>query len=175
MCDGKLTLEKAIEIGHIFKLGTRYEKMGARVQNEAGENVPIVMGCYGVGITRCLAAILEANHDEAGMVWPMKVAPYEVVITVVRPKDIRTAEVADRIYDALIDARIEVLLDDRDERPGVKFKDADLIGIPYRVTVGPKGVEAGTIELKRRAGGSTRELPIDRAAGEIIEAVLDDR
>jgi prolyl-tRNA synthetase len=175
MCDEPLALEKAIEIGHIFKLGTRYEKMGARVQNEGGQNTPILMGSYGLGITRNLAAIVEANHDEAGMVWPLSVAPYEVVVTVVRPKDVRTAEVGDRIYDALVDAGIEVIIDDRDERPGVKFKDADLIGIPYRVTVGPKGVEAGTVELKRRAGEAMRELPIDRAAGEIIEAVLDER
>jgi len=175
-CSKPLAVAKTIEVGHIFKLGTRYSEMlDAKVLDEHGKKVPIVMGCYGIGIERTMAGVVEANHDENGIVWPINVAPFEVVVSVVKPKDVATLEAGERIYDALVEAGIDVLLDDRDERPGVKFKDADLVGFPYRVTVGPKGVEAGTVELKRRRDGETRELPVERAAEFVVESVLDER
>ena len=122
-----------------------------------------------------MAAIVEAHHDDAGIVWPLNVAPFEVVVTVVKPKDEGCRETGERLYEALIEGGIDVLLDDRDERPGVKFKDADLIGVPYRLTVGPKGLQEGVVELKARSSGETRNLPVERAAETLIEFVLHDR
>jgi prolyl-tRNA synthetase len=176
MCSGLLAVFKTIEVGHIFKLGTKYsEAMGAAVLDANGRSVPIVMGSYGIGLERNMAAVVEANHDENGIVWPVNVAPYEVVVSVVKPKEVGCLEAGERIYDALVKAGIDALLDDRDERPGVKFKDADLVGIPFRVTVGPKGLAEGVVELKRRRGGEARDLPVARAAAAVIEAVLDER
>jgi prolyl-tRNA synthetase len=176
MCDRTLGVAKAIEIGHIFKLGTRYsEPLDAKVQGEDGVARPIVMGSYGIGVERNMAAIIETHHDESGIVWPMNVAPFEVVITVVKPKDVDCREVGERLYEAVSAGGIDVLLDDRDERPGVKFKDADLIGIPYRVTIGPKGLADGVVELKSRRTGDTRDLQLRHAAETVIEAVLDER
>jgi prolyl-tRNA synthetase len=176
MCEGPLRVDKAIEVGHIFKLGTRYsEKLGASVLDESGAARPIVMGSYGIGIERLLAAVVERSHDDAGIVWPLAVAPYEVLITVVNPKDAATSDAAGALYDALRGAGIEVLLDDRDERPGVKFNDADLIGIPYRVTVGPKGLKEGKLELTRRQTRVARSLDLHKAAGSITETVLEER
>jgi len=175
-CGAPLSVHKTIEVGHIFKLGTRYsEAFDARVLDEGQAARAIVMGCYGIGIERTMAGVIEANHDEAGIVWPVNVAPFEVVVSVLKPKDVKNLETGERIYEALIGAGIDALLDDRDERPGVKFKDADLIGIPYRITVGPKGIEAGSVELKRRRDGEVSELPIERAAETVTEAVLDER
>ena len=176
MCEKPLAVCKAIEVGHIFKLGTKYsEAMDARVQDENGVSHPIVMGSYGIGVERSIAAIVEAHHDDAGIVWPVNVAPFEVVVSVIRPKDVDCNEAAMRIYEALQKGGIDVLLDDRDERPGVKFKDADLVGIPFRVTVGPKGLADGVVELRSRRTGETRDLPVTRAAETTIEAVLDER
>ena len=176
MCEKPLAVFKTIEVGHIFKLGTKYsEAMDARVLDANGVAKPIIMGSYGIGVERNLAAIVEAHHDEAGIIWPMNVAPYEVVVTVVKPKDVECSEAGDRLYDALVAGGIDVLIDDRDERPGVKFKDADLVGIPYRLTVGPKGLADGVVELRSRRTGESRDLPIDRAAETVIEAVLDER
>ena len=176
MCAAPLAVTKTIEVGHIFKLGTRYsEKLGANVLDEQGRTLPITMGSYGIGIGRVMASIVEHSHDENGIVWPMSVAPFEVVVTVVNPKDVETAEAGERLYDALRERGIEVILDARDERPGVKFKDAELVGIPYRLTVGPKGLERKIVELKRRRGGHARELPLDRAAEVVAESVLEER
>ena len=176
MCDKPLDVYKTIEVAHIFKLGTRYsEAMGAKVLDENGAAQPIIMGSYGIGVERNMAAIVEAHHDEAGIVWPLNVAPFEVVISVVKPKDVACSEAGDRLYDALVAGGIDVLIDDRDERPGVKFKDADLVGIPYRLTVGPKGIADGVVELKSRVSGEVRNLQIDRAADTVIETVLDER
>ena len=133
------------------------------------------MGSYGLGLDRNLAAIVEANHDEAGIIWPVNVAPFEVIVSVVKPKDVKCMETGEQIYEALLGDGIDVLLDDRDERPGVKFKDADLVGIPYRVTVGPKGLENGVVELKSRIDGVTRDVEVNRAAMTIRETVLDLR
>jgi prolyl-tRNA synthetase len=176
MCDAPLSVGKAIEVGHIFKLGTKYsEALGASVLDEQGRSHPIVMGSYGIGIGRAMAAVAEAHHDANGLRWPVRVAPFEVVVSVVNPKDVATAEAAERIHEALLAAGIESLLDDRDERPGVKFKDADLVGIPYRVTVGPKGLAEGKVDLLRRRDGTTRSLDVHKAADWTAEAVLEDR
>ena len=176
MCQAPLSVHKTIEVGHIFKLGTKYsEAMGAYVQDEKGASVPIVMGSYGIGLERSLAAVVEANHDESGICWPVNVAPYEVVITVVKPKDVECHEAGERLYEKLREAGLDVILDDRDERPGVKFKDAELVGFPYRVTIGPKGVADGVFELVRRRDGQKRDMKIAHAAETVIEAVLDDR
>ncbi len=176
MCEAGLAVQKTIEVGHIFKLGTRYsEKLGAAVLDEAGRSRPIVMGSYGIGIGRCMAAVAERCADAAGIAWPLPVAPYEVVLTLLNPKDVATSEAAGGIYDALVKEGIEVLFDDRDERPGVKFNDADLIGIPYRLTVGPKGLAEGRVELVRRRTRESRNLELQKAAREVAERVFEER
>lgn len=176
MCEAELSVRKTVEVGHIFKLGTRYsEALGAAVLDENGKSVDIVMGSYGLGIGRCMAAIVERNHDENGIVWPVNVAPYEVVVTVVNPKDVKSLETGTRLYETLGEAGIDVILDDRNERPGVKFKDAELVGIPWRITVGPKGLEAGNVEVFRRRGAKKRDVPVERVAEVVRESVLEDR
>jgi prolyl-tRNA synthetase len=175
-CGGPLDLWKGIEVGHIFKLGTKYsETFGVYVQDETGESHPIIMGSYGIGVERGMAAVVEASHDEKGIVWPVSVAPYEVVITVVRADDPATIEAADRLYAELADSDLEVLLDDREERPGVKFADAELIGIPYRVTVGPRGVADGVVELTTRRGLGTEEIALGAVAEWLMERVVAER
>jgi prolyl-tRNA synthetase len=176
MCDAPLAVDKTIEVGHIFKLGTRYsEALGASVLDEHGESQTIIMGSYGIGIERTMAAVVERRNDAAGIVWPLSVAPFEVVVTVVNPKDAATSDAGNAIYDALRSEGVEVLLDDRDERPGVKFKDADLVGIPFRVTVGPKGLAEGNVEFLRRAGGESRAIELTKAARYIVDTVLEER
>ena len=176
LCEGPLAMKKSVEVGHIFKLGTKYsEALGASVQGEDGKALPIIMGSYGIGIGRCLAAVVERNHDEKGIVWPVNVAPFEVVISVLNPKDVATAEAGERLYEELTKAGIDVIIDDRDERPGVKFTDAELVGIPWRLTVGPKGLAARKLELQRRKDGRKRELDLDKAGDAVIETILEDR
>jgi prolyl-tRNA synthetase len=171
-CGSTLSVFKAIEVGHIFKLGTFYaEPLGVKVLDADGATVPVVMGSYGIGVERNMAASVEANHDDKGIVWPLEIAPYAVVITVLRPDDELPMTEAERLYDALTDAGVDVLLDDRDERPGVKFTDAELIGVPYRVTIGPRGVADGVVELVERRTGDSRELPLDVALDEILALV----
>ncbi len=171
-CGQPLEVFPAIEVGHIFKLGTFYaEPLGVTVLDENGTSVPVVMGSYGIGVERNMAAAVEANHDGAGIVWPMAIAPYHVVVTVVRPDDDATMSVAETIYADLTAAGVEVLLDDRDERPGVKFTDAELIGVPLRVTVGPRGIAAGIVELVERRDGSSRDVPIDEIADTVADMV----
>ncbi|MFP6662104.1 MAG: proline--tRNA ligase [Myxococcota bacterium] len=176
VCEAPIAVFKTIEVGHIFKLGTKYSAaLGAKVLDENGSPVPIVMGSYGIGIERTMAAVVEASHDEAGISWPVNIAPFEAVVTVLNPKDVKVSETAEHIYEDLVAAGIDVLIDDRHERPGVKFKDAELIGIPYRITVGPKGVENGVVEFMRRRDGESREVEIARAAETAAEAVLEER
>jgi prolyl-tRNA synthetase len=176
MCAAPLGVAKTIEVGHIFKLGTRYsEKLGAVVQDESGASVPIVMGSNGIGVGRVMASIVEACHDANGIIWPVTVAPFEVVISVLNPTDVEAQEAGERLYDALRAMGIEVILDTRDERPGVKFKDAELVGIPYRLTVGPRGLAEKKVEFVRRRDGTKRELPLDRAAETVAEAVFEER
>jgi prolyl-tRNA synthetase len=176
LCGGSLELWKGIEVGHIFKLGTKYsETFGVYVQDESGKSHPIIMGSYGIGVERGMAAVVEAGHDEKGIIWPVSVAPYEIVITVVRPDDSATMEAAESLYADLSRAGVEVLLDDREERPGVKFADAELIGIPYRVTVGPRGVEQAVVELTTRRDLVTEEVRLGQVAGRLTELIHGQR
>jgi prolyl-tRNA synthetase len=162
---GALDLWKGIEVGHIFKLGTKYsEAMGAIVQDENGESKPIIMGSYGIGLERSMAAVVEASHDDAGIVWPWEITPYHVILTLLRQQDEAVVDAGDRLYEELTAAGYEVLLDDRAERPGVKFADAELIGIPYRVTIGPRGLENGLAEFTTRSTMETVEIPLDAVA-----------
>ncbi len=171
VCGAPVKHARGIEVGQVFKLGTKYsESMGAMYVDENQKEQPIVMGCYGIGVTRTLAAVVEQHHDDNGIIWPMSVAPYHVIITLVKPDDEAQAAAAEKIYKALVDARVEVLLDDRKERPGVKFKDADLLGIPVRITVGKLAGE-GKVEYKLRRDADKEEITIEEAISRAIEIV----
>lgn len=171
-CGIPLRVFTAIEVGHIFKLGTFYaEPLGVTVLDKDGKMVPVVMGSYGIGVERNMAASVEANHDERGIVWPIEIAPFHVVITVLRPDAEASIEVSDRLYNELSEAGIEVLLDDRDERPGVKFNDAELIGVPFRITVGPRGIDNGIVEFVQRKSGESSDVPIDAVVAEVVRLV----
>ena len=166
-CDGVLVVYKAIEVGHIFKLGTKYsEAFGATVLDENGKAQPIIMGSYGIGLGRAVAAVAEVHNDDKGLVWPVAVAPWEVVVTLVKTDDV-TMAAGERIYSELQAAGIDVLLDDRNERPGVKFNDAELIGIPFRITVGPRGLADGEVEFVARAGGDATQIALNDVAGHV--------
>jgi prolyl-tRNA synthetase len=171
---GKLTAYKGIEAGHIFVLGTKYSHaMGATYIDEKQQTREVVMGCYGIGVSRLVATTIEQHNDENGLVWPMSVAPYQVHLVTIGREDAVLGK-AREIYDALERAGVEVLWDDRDERPGVKFKDADLIGVPLRVTIGAKGLAAGHIELKPRTEGDPKKaelLPVEDAARVLVQRV----
>jgi prolyl-tRNA synthetase len=169
-CDGKLELFKGIEVGHIFKLDTKYsEKLGCVFTDEAGEDKPMIMGCYGVGIGRTVAAAIEQNHDKDGIIWPRPLAPFEVLVIAVNPEDETVRKTAEDLYGRLLEKGIEVLFDDRDERPGVKFKDADLIGIPVRVTVGAKSLADGKVEVSLRRDREKHLVSPSDAVGKAIE------
>lgn len=175
VCGAPVKHARGIEVGQVFKLGTKYsDSMGATYSDENQKEQPIVMGCYGIGVTRTLAAVVEQHHDENGIIWPMSVAPYHVIITLVKPDDEAQAAAADKVYKALSDARVEVLLDDRKERPGVKFKDADLLGIPVRITVGKLAGE-GKVEYKLRRDAEKEEITIDEAIARAIEIVNKEK
>ncbi|WP_308639917.1 proline--tRNA ligase [Paenibacillus silvisoli] len=169
--EGKLQTTRGIEIGHVFKLGTKYsEKLGAQFVGPGGETKPIIMGCYGIGVTRLLSAIIEQHHDGNGMIWPSSVAPFHVHLIPVSLQDTMQMEAAERLYAQLRDAGIEVLLDDRDERLGVKLKDSDLIGIPIRIVVG-KGIAEGEIEYKQRRDEAAQRKPVNEVL-ELVKAVI---
>jgi len=156
---GRLESHRGIEVGQVFYLGTKYsEKMGATYLDADGRERPIEMGCYGIGISRLVAAAIEQNHDANGIIWPLSIAPFHVLLLPINYKEQKLREAAEQLYQDLQNQHVEVLLDDRDERPGVKFKDADLIGIPLRVTIGVKGLEKGIVELRRRRDGKTDEI-----------------
>ena len=175
ICVAPVKHARGIEVGQVFKLGTKYsESMGAMYVDENQKEQPIVMGCYGIGVTRTLAAVVEQHHDDNGIIWPMSVAPYHVIITLVKPDDEAQATVAEKIYQSLADARVEVLLDDRKERPGVKFKDADLLGIPVRITVGKLAGE-GKVEYKLRRDADKEEITIEEAISRAIEIVANEK
>ncbi len=158
-CGGKLETTEGIEVGHVFKLGTGYsESMNATFQDKDGQAKHFVMGCYGIGVSRIVAAAIEQNHDDKGIIFPVPLAPYTVIIVNLGGSDESINSAAEKLYQDLMAAGLEVLLDDRDERPGFKFKDADLLGIPYRVTVGKSFVEKGTMEIKHRRDGVVEEL-----------------
>ena len=172
VCGELLDVFRGIEVGHIFKQGQKYaEALGATVQDAGGERVALHMGAYGIGVGRNMAAVVEVHHDELGIVWPVPVAPYEVVITVVKMDDDATVLAAENLYRQLIDAGVEVLIDDRDERPGVKFADAELIGVPYRVTVGPRGLADGSLELTERRSGESEPVALADAAAVVAGRV----
>src|SRR4051794_4129647 len=157
VCGGKLKFTTAIEVGHIFKLGTRYsEPLGARFLDEDGKEKTVIMGSYGIGLARTMAALVEQNHDENGIIWPRSVAPYDVHVVVVKGAE----EVGEQAAAALDAAGVDVLLDDRDRRPGEKFADADLIGIPIRVTAGKKSLEDGAVDVRERATGADRRVNV---------------
>jgi len=170
-CDGVLDVFKALEIGHIFKLGTKYSvSMKANVLKADGTETPIVMGSYGIGVERIMAAAVELHHDAGGMIWPMSIAPYHVTVLTLgkEPELVRAAE---EVCAALAAASVDVLYDERDERPGVKFKDADLIGIPIRIAVGKRGLAEGKVEWKRRAGGEVEMIAIGDVAARVAALV----
>lgn len=175
VCGAPVKHARGIEVGQVFKLGTKYsEAMNAVYKDENQKDQLIVMGCYGIGVTRTLSAIVEQHHDENGIIWPVSVAPYHAIITLVKPKDEEQSKVAEDIYDQLSKAGIEVLLDDRDERPGVKFKDADLLGIPVRITVGKRAPE-GIVEFKLRREENKSEKTIEQAVKDVIDLVNEER
>ena len=156
----------------MFKLGTKYsEAMNASVLDDQGKARTLVMGCYGIGIGRTVAAAIEQNHDEHGMALPMPLAPFQVLVSIVNPKDAAVREASEGIYQQLLDLGVEVLLDDRDERPGIKFKDADLIGIPLRITVGARNLAEGNVELKERASGDLKMFPVAAVAQTVQQLV----
>ena len=174
--EGTLELVHGIEVGHVFKLGTKYSSaLGAMFDDEKEFRQPIIMGCYGIGVNRIIAGLAETKHDENGLIWPLSVAPYEVILSVIDVTETDTMTVAEKLYAELKAAGVEVLLDDRDQRPGVKFKDADLIGIPLRVNVGGKGLKEGVVELKWRESKDSAKVPLADAVSAIRERLATRR
>jgi prolyl-tRNA synthetase len=170
--DGAFAGHRGIEVGQVFYLGTKYsEAMSASFLDAGGRQRPIEMGCYGIGITRTVAAAIEQHHDDAGIVWPAPLAPYGALVVPVSQADAQLRETAERLATELEAAGVDTLLDDRDERPGVKFKDADLIGLPVRITVGPRALARGAVELKRRSDRQATEVPVGEAAARAAELV----
>ncbi len=168
----KLLFKKGIEIGQVFKLGTKYSiKLGAKFLDETGTEKPCLMGCYGIGINRIMASAIELGNDENGIIWPISIAPFEVIITSVNQEDTNVAQTAEKTYQQLLDKGIDVLLDDRDVRAGVKFKDADLIGIPVRVTVGQKSLADGKVEIKLRSESKSQKVSIEEAPDKVIGSI----
>ena len=171
-CGNKLEMIKGLELRRVFKLGTKYSvAFNANALLADGSSVPIVMGSYGIGVERLMAAAVELYNDQNGIIWPISIAPYSVVITPVNTADEKQTSIATRLYDELSAAGVDVLFDDRDERPGVKFKDADLIGIPFRLTVG-KSIDKGEVELFKRSDKSVTMIPINAAARILKEQIL---
>lgn len=172
-CGGKLETTEGIEVGHVFKLGTGYsESMNATFQDKDGQEKHFVMGCYGIGVTRIVAAAIEQNHDEKGIIFPVPLAPYTVIIVNLGINDEAINTAAEKLYQDLQTAGLEVIIDDRDERPGFKFKDADLLGIPYRVTVGKNFVSNGTLEIKHRKDGTIEEMTPEETVTRLQTAIL---
>ncbi len=171
-CGHGLEVERGIEVGHIFKLGYKFSNaLGVSVSGPDGKPVRPIMGCYGIGIERAMATIVEVHHDAKGIVWPAAVAPFEVDVVIAQQDDAAVAAAGERVYQALLDAGVEVIVDDRPVRAGVKFSDAELVGIPFRVTIGKRGLASGTAELTDRATGSTVHVPLDELAKHVREAV----
>lgn len=167
-CGGALKGYRGIEVGHVFFLGTKYsEAMRCNYLDESGREQPMVMGCYGIGVTRIMAAAIEQNHDERGIIWPRAIAPYQVAVLPLQMNKADVVEAAESIYARLSDAGIETLLDDRNERAGAKFADAELIGAPLRIAIGGRGLREGIVELKVRGGDAVEKIPLDRLDGEI--------
>lgn len=169
-CGGEIVLTKGIEVGQVFKLGTKYsEKLGATYLDNNGKSHPLVMGCYGIGVTRTVAASIEQNHDDDGIIWPVAIAPYEVVIVPANNKSEEVMEAARKLYEDMEDRQDEIVLDDRNERAGIKFKDADLIGYPVRVTIGKKWQQSGNVEIRLRRTGEVIEVPLAECKDKVLE------
>ena len=171
-CGKPLKIRRAIEVGHVFKLGTRYsEKFNALFLDESGNRKPCVMGCYGIGVTRTLQAVIEQCNDKDGIIWPLSVAPYQVCITPLNvDPNSEAMKLAEKFYAELTARGVEVILDDRDERPGVKFKDADLVGFPIRLALGEKSLAKGEVEIKPR-GGALMPVKISEAVERVAAMV----
>lgn len=175
VCGAPIKHTRGIEVGQVFKLGTKYsEAMNAIYKDENQQDHPLVMGCYGIGVSRTLAAVIEQHHDEDGIIWPVSVAPYHVIVTLVKPKDETQSKLAEDIYQRLLTAGVEAVIDDRDERPGVKFKDADLLGFPIRITVGKRAGE-GIVEYKLRRDSEKTEISVEEAIENAINLVNEER
>jgi prolyl-tRNA synthetase len=175
-CDtGQLEIHRGIEVGHIFQLGTKYsDAMDARVLDEAGNAQPLIMGCYGIGVSRVVAAAIEQNHDEQGIVWPAPLAPFDVaIVSIGAERSAAVAEAAERLYADLEAAGLAPLWDDRDARPGVKFADMELIGIPHRVVIGERGLKAGELEYRARTATASEPLPLADAATQLVARIRD--
>ncbi len=173
-CGKPLAAARGIEVSQVFQLGTKYsEAMGATFMDEDGREKPLIMGCYGVGVSRTLAAIVEQHNDENGIIWPVSVAPYEVSVIPLDPKKEDCAKATDRLVQELLDAGLDVVVDDRDERPGFKFADNDLMGFPYQIVIGKRGLKNGTFELKDRATGEREDISIDEAAAIVAARVRE--
>ena len=174
-CGHSLRLTRAIEVGHIFKLGTKYSQaMGAVFLDVNGVEKPIVMGSYGIGVGRLVASVIESSHDEHGIIWPRSVTPYDVIIITLNPSDIEIFEISQSLYNTLQEKGLSVLWDERDARPGVKFNDADLIGLPIRLTVGDRNLKDGLVEIKRRDQDKTQKrlIPL-KSVLEVIQEEID--
>ena len=173
-CSGMMGVLRGIEVGHIFKLGTKYsDALQAFYRNQEGEEKPFVMGCYGMGVTRTMAAAVEQNHDDDGISWPMPIAPYHVIIIPVNVQKDDQLQAAAEIYQQLLNMGLEVILDDRDERAGVKFKDADLIGIPVKITIGPKSLQENQVEVKKRWETAVERVGLTRVA-DYVQAIVEE-
>ncbi len=174
--DGRpLQIKTAIEIGHIFKLGTKYsEAMDATFLTKDGKPQPLIMGCYGIGLNRIVAAAIEAHHDDHGIIWPMSIAPFQVLVVALDPRDEAVMKTATEIHDRLVEAKLDVIFDDRDERAGFKFKDADLIGVPLRVVVGKKSLTDGVVEVSHRRDDKKQKLVPNEAIEFVVKAVGDE-
>ncbi len=173
-CGEVLSAWRGIEVGQIFKLGTKYSTvMKARFLDDKGDEHPFIMGCYGIGITRTVAAAIEQNSDGDGIFWPMSIAPFEVHVLPTNMSDPALVETAEKVYQGLVDRGIEVILDDREERPGGKFKDADLIGVPIRITVGERGMKEGIVEIRLRETGETTKVAVNAAVDRAAETVQE--
>lgn len=171
VCGNPLKIDRGIEVGHIFKLGTKYtDVLGARYIDENGDEKPIIMGCYGIGLNRTIAAVIEQNHDEKGIIWPMSIAPYQVIIVPINMSNDAQKNLSESLYDELNNAGIETVIDDRDLRAGVKFNDADLLGIPIRITVGKKAVD-NIVELKLRKEATATEIAVSDVLDKVKELI----
>jgi prolyl-tRNA synthetase len=169
-----LMVRRGIEVGHIFKLGTKYsERIDAGFTDDKKERHLFVMGCYGIGITRTLQGIVEASHDADGIIWPWAIAPFQVLVCLLDPLDTTATVIAGRLGSAAERAGADVLIDDRNERPGVKFKDADLLGIPLRITIGARGIKEGVIEMRWRGAPESLKIPIDESEARIEAAIRE--
>ena len=174
LCSGPMSISQGIEVGHIFKLGTKYSKaLKATYLDQNGEERIIVMGCYGIGVGRTMSASIEQNHDNDGIIWPMPIAPYQVIVLPTDTTDTNIRETAEAIYQELFAVGIEVIIDDREDRPGVKFKDSDLLGIPLRITIGSKSLKQNSVEIRIRKTGQVIQVPKDECRQK-VQQLIDD-